>query len=421
MGKTNERNAVVQGLILNYASIGILSVSGFIFNIMIMLFYDASVLGIFNQVYSWYIVFSQITVLGIQASVTKYSAEFQDNEEENGKIIGSALVCTAISALVVSFLIECVLNVISVERTQLIDSIKLAVLALVFFSLNKVILGFFNGMSKMNAYAIFQALRYLLIAAGIVGLALWGCQGTWITLCFLIAESVLFLISMIYLFTCKIVKIRCSGKWMTNHLKFGVKIIPSNFVLELNTKADVICLGVLLKDDYLIGIYSFALLFAEGFYQLFVVLRRSLNPVLTQQYMKDMLGEYWNGLKAKVGKPFYWGVFGGYLALLCGYYVLCNLLGKQEYISGILPLAIVCCSIALNAKYIVMGNLFSQIGMPLEESYVNVVTVVSNVGLNLICIILWGCMGAAGATAVSYFVFSAIIRKKANNKIGFEI
>ena len=44
---------------------------------------------------------------------------------------------------------------------------------------------------------------------------------------------------------------------------------------------DIICLGVVLGDDFLIGIYSFAILFVEGFYQLYVTVRRSINPKIT--------------------------------------------------------------------------------------------------------------------------------------------
>lgn len=400
----------VDGILWNYVSIFILSISGLLFNIIIMMFYDATVLGIFNQSYSWYIVFSQVTVFGIQASVTKYSAEYKNDKIILAEIFGSALVTVCVLAIGFSLMFQGVMYLIQNEKSDLFFSIKLAVLALTFFSLNKFLLGFLNGLSLMKPYAVFQALRYILIALSICFLAVIKAEGKYIAISFLIAEFILFIIMVIYLLKEKVVKVRVTKKWVLRHLNFGIRILPSNFVLELNTRADVICLGLLLHDDYMIGIYSFAVLFAEGFYQVFVVLRRSLNPILTEKYINSELVFYWRLLKRRIGKIFYALSLVGAIALMIGYYLLCLILRKNEYLVGILPLGIIGGSIVINAKSIVLGNLFAQTGKPWEESCINLITVGCNLFFNMILIPFVGIIGAAIATGFSYFAFSIALR-----------
>ncbi len=400
----------VDGILWNYVSIFILSISGLLFNVIIMMFYDATILGIFNQSYSWYIVFSQVTVFGIQASITKYAAEYKYDNDTLSKLFGSALLTVSVLAVGFSIAIEGILYLIPNNKSDLIISIKIVVLALAFFSLNKFLLGFLNGLSLMKPYAVFQALRYILIALSICFLAIINAEGKNITVCFLIAEAILFLIIAVYLLIERVVKVKITKKWVLCHLNFGIRILPSNFVLELNTRADVICLGLLLHDDYLIGIYSFAVLFAEGFYQVFVVLRRSLNPVLTEKYINSELITYWQDLKKRLSKIFHVLSIVGVIALLTGYYLLCRIMGKNEYLGGILPLGIIAGSIVINAKSIVLGNLFSQTGKPWEESCINLITVGCNILFNLMLIPFFGIIGAAIATGFSYFAFSTSLR-----------
>lgn len=89
-----KKNTFMEGIIWNYGSLIILSISGFLFNCLIMSFYDAAVLGIFNQAYAWYIVLSQISVMGVHMSVGKRTAEFCGEWDKVKTLVLSALVET---------------------------------------------------------------------------------------------------------------------------------------------------------------------------------------------------------------------------------------------------------------------------------------------------------------------------------------
>lgn len=407
----DKKKDLLLGLIWNYGSIVILSLSGFLFNILIMIFYDASVLGVFNQAYAWYIVLSQIAVFGIQASVTKYAAEFVREKDKIKTVLASALAGITITSAAAMVLSEIAAGFFFSDRPELLYSVRIVILALGFFSANKVVLGCLNGISHMKAYAVFQSLRYICIAASIWVLAVLGVQGKFLTFCFLIAEGVVLLSSILYLMGKNLLKPVFDQHMLLRHLKFGFRIIPSNLVLELNTKVDVLCLGFLLKDDSVIGIYSFAVLFAEGFYQIYVVIRRSINPMITEKFMEFKLKEFIVDINIKLKK--YLLIFSSLagFGLLAGYLILCMLMQKKEYIEGIVPLMVIVFSIMLNSRFIIFGNLFAQIGKPACESAINVIVVGINIIGNLLLISLWGTIGAAIATAISYFGYSILMKK----------
>jgi O-antigen/teichoic acid export membrane protein len=60
-----------------------------------------------------------------------------------------------------------------------------------------------------------------------------------------------------------------------------MKSFFSNVLLQMNTRIDVLVLG-LFWSDHIVGIYSFAATLAEGVYQLLVVLRTNYNPMLVR-------------------------------------------------------------------------------------------------------------------------------------------
>lgn len=88
---------------------------------------------------------------------------------------------------------------------------------------------------------------------------------------------------------------------------------------------------------------------------------------------------------------------------------------------AVVPLIIVSLSIALNGRYIIFGNLLSQTGFPIQESLVNLSTVICNMILNLFFIYFYGLIGAAIATAISYFVASAVLRYFAKKKLDIQL
>lgn len=399
------KNNFVEGLIWNYGSVVILSASGFLLNFLIVYFYDAAALGVFNRAYAWYCVFSQIAVWGVHMSVMKLIPEHKEDAGERELIMSSALIGVFLFSAVCVVLIEAVLPWVVTANSRLLASMQVVMPGLVFFSLNKVLINYLNGLSDMKAFSFFRSLRYIVIIINIFVLGTLQYDSTWLSFSFTEAEMVVFVCCVVYLVHKKLFIKKPSLKYVREHFRFGTFILMSNLVTEINTKVDIICLGFMVGDDYLIGIYSFAVLFTEGFYQLYFVVRRSINPKITECYVG---GEFQKGIEQISGKlkkylrvlsPLALGM------LIAGYCVLCFFLQQEEYLVGLKFLIIICLAIMVTGRKIIFGNLFAQTGLPLRESVVNTITVVSNFTLNIVFIYFMGLSGAAVATAASYLIF----------------
>lgn len=407
-----------KGLIWNYISVFFLAIGGMTFSFLIGLYYDAETLGNFNLVFAYYSIFSQIGVWGCHMAVTKYVSEYAEDRDHVNRILSSAV---ATVGFIVAFLggfiwLLCNYLISDYLTDVLLQSINSIILAIFFFSINKVILGYLNGLSKMKVYAIFQSLRNILIALWIVVFVIFEAPGSKLSFCFAYTEIILFLLMIPLIIIKEKFVVRLSMEWIKKIFIFGTHIMPANIVLELSTKVDILCLSWVLKNEEIVGIYSFAALFAEGFYQLFVVIRRSINPYITQNYVRKELRDYYAEIVNKIKKFGYLLSVACLLAIILGFRILCFLTNDTGYYVGTLPLFIIMVAIVCNMKSIIFGNILSQTGFPASESINNILTVISNFVLNILFIYQWGMIGAAIATAASYFVFSinqkVLVRKK---------
>lgn len=110
----------------------------------------------------------------------------------------------------------------------------------------------------MSEYGIFQTLRYFFIAGFILLFAKCGFSREWLLQTFFFAELLLFLVECPFVLKGGVNGIKISKGKMMDIFKFGYQILPANLVLELNSKADVLCLSFVTGDEKLVGIYSFA-------------------------------------------------------------------------------------------------------------------------------------------------------------------
>ena len=406
------------GISWNMVALGFMAISGIIYQMVIKGVYGDAVNGLFGQAFAYYVAAAQLAVCGIHFSVLKYASEFHDDQEKLPKILGSSLVATAIVGIAVVGVAYLVLFAASkLTNDSLISYLYYTVPALFFFSINKVSLNYLNGLSRMKEYAVFQTLRNILIILFIVIMVIMKLPGQYLTLCFLMSEFLLFVITMIYAIKSHYIKFKVDKEWVKEHFRYGFKIMPGNLVLELNARMDVMILGWFVSDA-IVGVYYFALRFAEGFYQLLVVVRRNINPVIARNVSKKdftALGD----LKASLSKYSKYLIPVSAVLIICAYCVAAYLIGGD--LSGFFPLVIVMAAITVTSKYIIFGNTLNQSGYPAQEARLNIATLATNIVLNLALIPLLGMCGAAIGTAVSYVVFSVILYKSVKNKIDYKI
>ena len=136
---------------------------------------------------------------------------------------------------------------------------------------------------------------------------LLGYPGSHLPLSLTIAEMTLFVVLMLYI-NIILFRIRFSfspdmRNWFRRHISFGSRGFLSGVLIEMNTRMDVLMLGYFMSDT-IVGIYSFASTFAEGFAQLSTVIRQNVDPIVGKCFAEDNK-EKIREIARKVRRTFY--------------------------------------------------------------------------------------------------------------------
>ena len=406
-GMLSIRQRFNRDVFWNTASLAILGVSGIIINIIIMACRGPQALGIFNQVFAFYIVISQIAVGGLQFSVLKHCSYEQDNLSECAAIASSALMLVAFAGIMICAILFGLRDVIgrTLDSPSVALGLTFAIPGLAFYALNKVLLMVLNGLRNMRAFAVFQSVRYILILAGVISIMLLGYPGSHLPLSLTIAEVILFVALMLYI-NIMLFRIRFSlapemRNWFRRHISFGSRGFLSGVLIEMNTRVDVLMLGYFMSDT-IVGIYSFASTFAEGFAQLSTVIRQNVDPIVGKCFAEDNR-EKIREIARKVRRTFYpiMAIIG--CALVAAFPVLLWLVasnGENWQSCGVF--AILVCGVVLASGYRPFIGMLMQGGRPGTYTILIAGSVIGNVILNACLIPVLGIYGAAVATACIY-------------------
>jgi O-antigen/teichoic acid export membrane protein len=389
-------------LLWNMASFGLVAIIGIVLNIIIFKVYHTDVLGVFNQVFAIYLLLSQLAVGGVHLGVQRFVPAYIKSEMQTKNIVIAALiVSTVISLLIIS--IGYLLKDLPAQilKSEPVGMGYLSVLP----SWNKVLLSYHNGCRRMKAFAVFNFLRYAAVLAGLIIFILMHLQVDLLPIILSGAECLLFLSVIIYSFPFlkgpihwKRLKV-----WIRTQYYFGNKALLGNFLLDVNTKVDVFILGIFLSDS-LVGIYSFASTFAEGFMQLPVLLRNNINPILAKLSVKGnfkLTQKVVQNSKAKFLK-----LIGavGIIAILLFPLVFVVFSLENHRFDIWLIFSILVLFVSISSGYQPFLMLFNQFGHPWQQTKFIIVLFLSNVVLVLMLVPLMGIYGAALGTGLSFMV-----------------
>jgi O-antigen/teichoic acid export membrane protein len=406
-----QASPFMSGVVWNMGSLVFLATTGFLLNTVIARVYGAEILGLFNICFALYIFFAQFGTYGLQMSMLQAVSEHAASDQKQLDAAASrGLWGVVVTSTVVSLL--------AVASTPIIvriypDLDKLAPAWLVMvpglwaFSVNKVLFSIINGARFMRAFAILQSLRYIFMLAGLIALLLWHAPGYRLTAIFTIAE--ILILPFLLFFASKTINEWNPEQglgWLRRHFWFGTRVFPSGAVLELNTRVDVLMIGLFL-DPRFVGVYSIAILIAEGMSQAIFALRNNLNPLLAKMIAQGDTKALF-ALSRKVGllfTPFMLGasVIGIVLFPYFSKYILLD----AGFGEAAKPLMILLIGMSLAAPFMCFNMILSQAKRPTTHTLFVVSILVVNVMLNALLIPAYGINGAAFATAVSY-LFSAV-------------
>jgi O-antigen/teichoic acid export membrane protein len=410
-------------ILWNVFSVVALGVIGIGINIIIGRFYGAAQLGVFNQVYAVYILLSQVAVGGFHYSVLKHVPQYRDESDVCNGVVSSALVLTLGLAALVTAAALGLSGFLgwALGSRDVAAAFPYVVPGLLFFALNKVLLAALNGYRLMKAYAVFQGLRYVLMLGVLVGILLLGRPSRELPLLLSGAEALLLLVLAPFsLRHFSLVGPRRWAGWVREHLVFGFKAFPSGVLTEVNTRVDILMLG-LFTSDAVVGVYSLAAFVAEGVMQLPIVVRTNLNPIITRMYFGGEKAELEKVVRRGI-RMFYW-IFGAILLVVAAAYPLISkvLAGGGEFTASWPVLCILLAGMAASAGYLPFMMLLVQAGYPGLQTLVLTLIVVSNVALNALLIPFWGMYGSAVGTAIAFVLGALYLKWLARRYLGMRV
>jgi O-antigen/teichoic acid export membrane protein len=398
-----------KGMVWSFGSFVVLAVCGLLLNIFVGLFFGTGVLGVFNQAYTFYILFGQLAAWGIHHSLLKYLSEHRDNQKMSRDIIFSGMFLSLLFSFCASFLLFVLRFPLSqlLQSPEVFDALLFVAPAVFFFALNKTLLSVLNAYERMRDLAIAQSFRYVVLVACIVVFALFDVSVVYITASFLIAEVLLFVVLFTWFACSSFVSARLSFVWVKKHFLFGTKVMPSGSIAELNTRVDILILGIF-SSDVVVGVYSLAATFAEGIGQLAIVLRANVNPRLTRLFVKKKFTEL-HAFVYRYKMIFYGVMFVVLLMSALLYPVFLHMVfpGGDFDASYVLFLVLMG-GIFLASGYLPFTMIFSQLGKPLVQTGYMLFVLLVNVVLNIVLIPSFDAFGAALATSIS-FIFSVFL------------
>jgi len=422
LGTTPLAGKMGRDVIWNVGSVAVLSVVGLLFNILIGRFYGASMLGVFNQVYAVYIILSQLSAGGLHYSVLKHASHEENQREWSALVTTAALATLLLGAIVaaIAYAIRSPLGSV-LGSADVGISMTYVVMALPFFALNKVLLALLNARRHMRAYALYQALRFILMLASLVALIGLHKPGTMTPLLLTAGEIALSLTLIPYVLRMvRPAPLSMWWRWLAIHLRFGSRALLSGVFTEVNTRIDVLMLG-LFASDSVVGVYSVAAFITEGLFQLPVILRTNLNPVLAKHYHTGQTDELLS-LIARGVRTFYWILGIAFAAAMIAYPIVAILfMGGGEFIASWPAFCILSTGIIASAGYLPYMMLLVQTGHPGAHTLLILATVFTNATLNAILIPFFGLLGAALATGVTFFMSVIYLRHAVRRLTGLTI
>jgi O-antigen/teichoic acid export membrane protein len=412
------------GVYWTIGAFGVVSLAGLFLNQLIATQLGAVALGRFNIFLAVLIIGGQLGTVGIHGSVLFHTPKARSNGKSTSRILVAALVAVSVSSLVTAGLVVGVGEVVfrSTGNDYYLSGLRAIAIGLFFYPLNKTLLSHVNGLRWIRTFSVLFAARFVLMAALVSGAVFVFDGGQHLLWVITATESLVFAALLLAL----------RGEFkvfekdslflgaVKSHFRFGLRGLLGGMLLDLNTRVDVLLLGVI-TGSRAVGVYSVGSLFAEGLYQFAMVARYSYDPVVTHLVVEQRFEEL-KELTTRAIKRNYYLVLPLVAIANVMYPFIVRLLFGQEYVGeSWIVFALLTVGLALSAGYVPFINLLQQAGAPSRHSALLACVAGTNIVLNLILIPAYGMTGAAVATTLAQVFLVFLLRALARPVIGYQL
>ena len=419
----NNDHKFQRDLLWTLAAFVFMGASGLVLNFSIGRFYGPKTLGAFSQVFALYLVLSQFAIVGVWLSALRHVAEHAEDRIARSAVVLSAvrlaMVLAAAATLIAGLLTELIGTVTGSPAVAIGWMILLP--GFWAYSVNKVWMAALNGLRDMRAYALGQIGRYTIMLISLAVAIRIDLDGVYLPVVLGVPELCLFPIYTIY---CRryfdAVHASFWKPWLRVHWNFGVRGFLSGALAELNTRVDIIVLGMF-STDARIGLYAMAAMIAEGVAQLATVLRDNLNPLLAQAATRGDRHEL-RRLAHRTVVRFY-ALMALLLALAAIAYphVVALATGGDAFAASWGVFLVLALGLAFSAGYLPLSMILVQTGFPGRGTAFRAVLLASTVVLNIALVPWFDIYGAAAAMSLSYVAGALFLKLFVSRYVGIRI
>jgi O-antigen/teichoic acid export membrane protein len=258
-------------------------------NLMITSKFGNDKLGVFNQGMAFLLLVSTIVGLGLNNTITKYTADHIGSFTHQilkERLVQNILFTLMISTMCLTGFIFLVFNmpfVFSSDETR--EGLCKTAYALPLFSINKNFQSFLVGLRKQKDYSIQRILRWILVLFIVILSCYFFENPDYSYYSFFISELIL---SFFMIGNLLGTKMRLNFENLKIDLTFGLKSYVSELIAVSSDKLDVLVVGYFLSNSE-VGIFSFVTFFAKSIYLLPSILMQNVNPIISKAHHQGKL------------------------------------------------------------------------------------------------------------------------------------
>jgi len=381
---------------------------GFLSRAVIARYFTTSEYGVFNLALTVLSIALVIVTLGFPNSIPREVAFYKEREPSKVRdLISTALIIVAVNSLIwVIVLIlgaEDIAQIFNEER--LVYALKIMAFALPFSALTGTIISISRGFGRVRERVYFQNIVYpLLWLILVLFLAIFNLPFASIFYAYLLAQSLTFFALIFEVYRIKLFELKFSFD-----SKLGKKLVvfslPLMFVGILNflmTWTDTLMLGYY-KGSEVVGLYNAASPLAR-LIPIFLNSAAILYaPIVTSLYAQGKMKEMGRVYQILTKWIFLLTLPIFSVMFLFPEVTILFIFG-EKYVSAAPALQILALGFMFHTFLGLNGLTLVVIGQPKLNMVGDTFAVISNVVLNVLLIPKYGIVGAAVATAVSYFV-----------------
>ncbi|WP_157196716.1 flippase [Methanococcoides burtonii] len=390
----------------SFISLATASLSHLLLRIVLGKELGPSGLGLYTLVFTIYMFGMQFAAFGIGAALTKYIAQYSDDEGKIKEFVSSGVIGSLISGSAMGILLYLLSPLIAInffDMPAMEELLKITAICFPFIAIQKVVIGTLNGQRRMQAFALVNITQNVSVAILSIALVLFFKMDVTGAIIGYVAPTILIGILSIYLAKHDIQPSLFISKTVLKEISwFGFYVVLANSIGLINMQIDSLMVGHFM-DETEVGYYAVAIIFMQGVILLPQVVQRVTTPVMAKYYGKNDFESIRKLIKSTMVKTFGGILFISVIIAVFGNYLIITIF-TEEFLPAYRPMLILLVGYSICAPIGSVGNTLSSVGKVNIVFKMTALCALMNTMLNLILIPNYGIIGAASATSISQII-----------------